>query len=398
VAKEPEPKVEEAPKVEAPAPKPKPKPKPKRSASKEAEYKAAQAAAKALKEATRLVWTEWAIAEIERLNHDCIVLKMKSTAIEVTAKQAFTQEIWHVDLMKETQGEEPCLRSYTPVSDAAAYTAGNLDIMFKVYPDGKMTSWIAKLDVGDKIPVSNPHPTADLKDYSNGAVFVAGGSAVTVGIQFCLGVLNKYPTAPVNLIMCNRHFPDVLYKDVFDKMCTDFPAFTITHCLSGGKAPSALGKATWLKGRITKEVIEATAYKQAGKLAGSGPIGLLKVASDIWKSTSGLPEATVNLLDAEPLEWAGKKPAPGNCRQCLDTGKTALQVFCLCKVGEGLAAALAAEQREIQAAELAAKKAELEKMVKDTEIMVTLAENEKSLLKEDNVQKNTCCVFAFWTN
>jgi len=51
-------------------------------------------------------------------------------------------------------------RDYTPVSSLEAYRAGQLELLVKIYPTGRLTSTLfANLAVGSKLGVSAPEPT-----------------------------------------------------------------------------------------------------------------------------------------------------------------------------------------------------------------------------------------------
>ncbi|CAL1126347.1 unnamed protein product [Cladocopium goreaui] len=102
----------------------------------------------------------------------------------------FESSIWHIDLAANLgdHGEE-IQRSYTPYSTAEEYKKGILILLIKVYPNGRMSSYLGKMSTGENILVSNPVATVDPADYPEGGIMVAGGSAVVVALQVITAML-----------------------------------------------------------------------------------------------------------------------------------------------------------------------------------------------------------------
>jgi len=106
---------------------------------------------------------------VRNLSHERFVVDLRSTDIELTAKQAFClddegrhlddADVWNVDLMKDDSSmlTDALLRRFTPLSSASAYKAGVMELMFKACPDTEFTSYVANLTIGDPLIVSNPH-------------------------------------------------------------------------------------------------------------------------------------------------------------------------------------------------------------------------------------------------
>merc|ERR1712098_487568 len=106
--------------------------------------------------------------------------------------------------------------------------------MVKIYPDGQMTQYLAKLGAGSRILVSPPYCTREESlEGCRDLVMIAGGSAVTVAIQICQEALRLNPQGVlVDLVMCNHSAEDVLYQDVFDRLLERYPSFRLVHCIS----------------------------------------------------------------------------------------------------------------------------------------------------------------------
>lgn len=229
-------------------------------------------------------FVEWHIDSVAMLNHDCLCIVMKTCDVAALARQPDCGDVWHVDILKEGPFGQELKRSYTPVSSAGEYVQGRLEFMVKVYPDGKMTSYLAGLRPGSIVLVSKPCVTLAPEQY-RGVIMVAGGSAVTVALQVCQAVLKRIgQEAPVRLFLCNRSVDDVLYQDVFECMLLQHLSFSLVHCISDGRIPRVpfgrSGRAIWLAGRITDEILSST--EPHLKCVVSGPVGLCQAALDIW--------------------------------------------------------------------------------------------------------------------
>lgn len=238
---------------------------------------------------------DWTISAVKQENHDCIRMELSCNK----APKNFQCESWHVDLIADIGDlHEEVRRSYTPVSTAADIQKGFLDLMIKVYPDGKLTSYIKTLKAGDTLTVTTPHPTLEAADYAAGLVMVAAGSAVTVALQVCAAVLSK-AAVPVHLFLCNKTAEDVLFQDRFEAMLAAHPTFSVTHCLSQGAPPDSASsqKATWQQGRVSQDLISAA--PQDLKAVISGPRGLCRSAYDAFLKT-GRKEDQINCLDELP--------------------------------------------------------------------------------------------------
>jgi ferredoxin-NADP reductase len=260
---------------------------------------------------------EWQIESVSNLNHNCIVMVFKTTAMDITSCDPNPGGVWHVDLAKEDDNGQELKRAYTPISDFDAYHQGRIDMMIKIYPDGLMTQYLSTLAVGSKMLMSPPIVTEKLEGYHD-LVMIAGGSAVTVAIQICQEQLRCQPQGVwVDLYMCNHAFEDVLYQEYFDKMLAQYAQFRLVHCLSKGGPPEqpAGHSKTMYRGRLTTDVFHENPRPRA-KCIVSGPRGLCRAAVDIWKGF-GMAEDSVHCLDELPEAPVVEEPA----KQASDTEK-----------------------------------------------------------------------------
>lgn len=119
-------------------------------------------------------------------------------------------------------------RKYTPVS----YTDGELELIVKVYPDGRLSSYIGNLAVGDELLVSGP--VGDNIYLGNGEFSCANKSIVTNNILFiCAGtgitpiyaIMNQIANTDTTniytkLLVVNRTEDDIICRDELDQIHT----------------------------------------------------------------------------------------------------------------------------------------------------------------------------------
>eukprot|EP00927_Polykrikos_kofoidii_P059783 TRINITY_DN54919_c0_g1_i1.p1 TRINITY_DN54919_c0_g1~~TRINITY_DN54919_c0_g1_i1.p1 ORF type:complete len:676 (-),score=124.66 TRINITY_DN54919_c0_g1_i1:50-2017(-) len=276
---------------------------------------------------------QWQVIAVSKLNYNNFRLMLVTKEKAFTSAHTFpVKDVWHVDILKET---DDLMRAYTPVSDAADYTRGFLDFMIKVYPDGRMTSWLVTLKVGDTIQISEPCPTADPSMLSTGVFMVAGGSAVTVAIQLIKAVFERHENARAYLLLCNSNYVDIIFADKLAAMQERYPNFSVTHCISAGKLPENLvtGRSKYKIGRVCVEDLEGVDPEILGCV--SGPMGLCQAALNVW-TKSGRKAESFTVLDPLPPASVGGPPVAASCRSCLGLGKTLLDAYCICPKGSRL--------------------------------------------------------------
>eukprot|EP00927_Polykrikos_kofoidii_P052153 TRINITY_DN45938_c0_g1_i1.p1 TRINITY_DN45938_c0_g1~~TRINITY_DN45938_c0_g1_i1.p1 ORF type:complete len:649 (-),score=122.10 TRINITY_DN45938_c0_g1_i1:43-1989(-) len=290
-------------------------------------------------------FSDWQVVAVSKLNYNTIRLVMMSKDKETTSAHPFpVKDVWHVDILKES---DDITRAYTPVSDAEGYSKGMLDFMIKIYPDGRMTSWLATLKLGNTIPISEPCPTADPSMLSGGLFMVAGGSAVTVAMQLMKAVLARFEEVSAYLVLCNTNYADIVFADTLANIQEQYPNFHVTHCVSIGPLPENLvtGRSKYKIGRLSVEDLKSVDPQMLGCV--SGPPGLCRAASKVWKA-SGRTAGTFTFLDSVPDEKSDVPFSTHSCRRCLGLGRTLLDTYCICAKGkqmegEGQSAALLAE-------------------------------------------------------
>ncbi|XP_063679867.1 NADH-cytochrome b5 reductase 1-like [Bolinopsis microptera] len=182
------------------------------------------------------------------------------------------------------------VRPYTPITSDDEF--GYMDLMIKVYKDGKMSTYMDSLSIGDEIKVRGP---CGKIRYLGKGVFeveksrdniiklnckrmgmIAGGSGITPMLQLIRDVVkNRNDNTEMTLLFSNKTENDILCRGALDEMCC--PKFKICHTLSQAPIPKDWCYAT---GRVNKAMIEKYMPPPADDtvILLCGPPGLIKQA------------------------------------------------------------------------------------------------------------------------
>jgi len=266
----------------------------------------------------------WRVEAVRRVNHNCVLLSLSGAGGDCEVG-----EVWHVDVVGNVGDEstgagcpdvyiEPSpassssadavVRSYTPLSSVADYRAGRLELFVKVYPNGRLTPYLAALSSGASLQVSAPVSTLDPAAFT-GVLVVAGGSAVTVALQVCEAVLQRHPKrGKVRLVLCNHSLEDVVFVERLEALLSNYSGFRIVHCVATGPLPprGRKGRAEWFSGRLAAQALGG--IEPHLKAVVSGPPGLCKAAVALLGSLGlGGGEAPL-VLDDIPGEGVAGAP------------------------------------------------------------------------------------------
>lgn len=166
-------------------------------------------------------------------------------------------------LMKGVDGPldaegKPVIRPYTPVSTNAML--GKFELMVKVYPDGKMSQHLDKLEVGQSVHFKHVGGNVKIQYPFNNKPeigMIVGGTGITPMIQALHAILGtKGDACKVSMLYGSKTSKEILATETLDAWaasCSD--RFKVTHVLSDEPADSSSW--TGARGFITRELIEA---------------------------------------------------------------------------------------------------------------------------------------------
>lgn len=182
----------------------------------------------------------------------------------------------HVAIKADIDGESVS-RSYTPVSNNA--DVGILELVIKVYPDGKLTSkYLAGLEVGDEVLFRGPkgamryHP-----DLCKRIGMIAGGTGITPMFQLIRAICeDDRDLTKVSLIYANRSEGDILLRKELDTFARRYPKnFEVYYMLDQPPADWKYGS-----GYVTKELMaeKLPAASADTKIMLCGPPGMVNAS------------------------------------------------------------------------------------------------------------------------
>jgi len=150
---------------------------------------------------------------------------------------------------KEDGTRRPVIRPYTP----SHVTAGFLEMVVKVYPEGKMSKHIGDLKVGETLDFKGPIMKLAITPNEFESVgLVAGGTGITPMLQVAERILeDPLDKTKVTLVFANVSESDILLKPKIDEMALKHPdQFSVTYVLD--KPPADWSGSS---GYITKELL-----------------------------------------------------------------------------------------------------------------------------------------------
>ncbi|CUA75036.1 hypothetical protein RSOLAG22IIIB_01674 [Rhizoctonia solani] len=186
---------------------------------------------------------DFPLKEVIRYNHN--TAKFVFALPEGSASLLPVASAIYVKGPDDNEGK-PVVRPYTPVS--APHTPGELALVIKRYPDGKLSSHIHAMDIGQTIKIKGPIPKlAWVANQFDQVGMIAGGS----GMRHSLAQPNE--TTKFKLIFGNVTPADILIGEELDEMASKSNGrFELRHIIS---RPDE----TWTgaKGRIDAKVIKS---------------------------------------------------------------------------------------------------------------------------------------------
>ncbi|ERN04504.1 NADH-cytochrome b5 reductase-like protein isoform X1 [Amborella trichopoda] len=131
---------------------------------------------------------------------------------------------------KDSEGKTKyVIRPYTPISDPDS--KGYFDLMVKVYPEGKMSQYLASLKPGDVVEVKGPieklryHPNMKKR-----IGMIAGGTGITPMLQVIEAILkNPDDNTQISLLYANISPDDILLKEKLDMLSANHPNLKIFY-------------------------------------------------------------------------------------------------------------------------------------------------------------------------
>lgn len=153
---------------------------------------------------------------------------------ELPEKTSLGLQIGQHILIKGILDNKVVLRPYTPISDINS--TGMFELMIKLYPKGKMSSIISKLNVGDEIEIRGPYGSFKYQTNSfKRLVLLAAGTGIAPMFQLIQHILkNEEELTRLHLLYSSKSFKDILLREELHEL-QSYWNFTVFHYLSEEK-------------------------------------------------------------------------------------------------------------------------------------------------------------------
>lgn len=137
----------------------------------------------------------------------------------------------HIQIQAEIDGKN-VMHSYTPTS-LDQDSKGFFELLIKVYPNGKLSTFIDNLKLGEKIKVKGPKGFYNYKpNMLNHICMVAGGTGITPMYQIIKSILtNPIDKTNITLLYGSQTEDDILLRAELDEFASKFDNFNVIHFL-----------------------------------------------------------------------------------------------------------------------------------------------------------------------
>lgn len=175
--------------------------------------------------------------------------------------------------MKTAPGEPPLFRQF---SIASSPTSKMLEFCIKILPEGKFTSKLDKMNVGDVLGVIGPFGHFAY-DGGNNCAFVAAGTGVAPIISMLRSINERKADGNFTFVYSNKTEQMILYYKELKALTASNPAIRIIFTLTQETPENWKGE----KGRINHGMIERHIHDAGAKSwFFCGPLEFVKTIKD----------------------------------------------------------------------------------------------------------------------
>ncbi|KAJ5673277.1 Cytochrome b5 [Penicillium longicatenatum] len=200
----------------------------------------------------------------------------------------------HIALRANINGESVS-RSYTPVSNNT--DLGRIELLVKVYPQGKMTKHLESMKIGDMIEIRGPKGAMQYTtSYAKHIGMIAGGTGITPMYQLIRAICDEETdSTQISLLYANNTEEDILLRQELDAFAKKYPnKFQVQYVLSQA-AEGWKGH----RGFVSQDLIQKylAPADQSNKMLLCGPPPMINAMKKVlvglgWKEPGVLSKAT----------------------------------------------------------------------------------------------------------
>ncbi|KAJ5825925.1 Cytochrome b5 [Penicillium riverlandense] len=138
----------------------------------------------------------------------------------------------HIALRANINGQSVS-RSYTPVSNNT--DLGRIELLVKIYPQGKMTKHLEQMQIGDSVEIRGPKGAMQYTpSYAKHVGMIAGGTGITPMFQLIRVICDdESDPTQIDLLYANNTEEDILLRQELDDFALRCPhKFRVQYVLS----------------------------------------------------------------------------------------------------------------------------------------------------------------------
>eukprot|EP00667_Euglena_gracilis_P013563 EG_transcript_14001 len=221
-------------------------------------------------------------------------------------------------------------RYYTPVNPIGS--KGYIDLMVKLYPNGKMTPLLWSLKPGDKISFSYWQKEQWRAHRYDTIGMLAGGVGITPMLQIIREVVtNPYDRTKIKLLFVNKTEDDIVLREELDRLVLEYPETLEVHYLLTRPSKSWMGPSGAVCPKVIAKFMPPPGPRT--KLFVCGPHGFYHTLCGVgrstinhWTQTNTRIQPGINMLGhaagscfstpAPPLRWQSSEDGVGRAPVC----------------------------------------------------------------------------------
>lgn len=178
-------------------------------------------------------WRALKLTEKEKLTHNTYRFRFEFPDKSQTAGLSVASCLLTKAMIQSPGDEKPkaVIRPYTPTS--APDAQGYMDLVIKVYPQGKMSKYFGDMKVGQTMDFKGPLPKYPYQPNAKKQIgMVAGGTGITPMLQVVDAILaNPADNTQVTLVYANVSESDIILKDKIDALAAKHPNFKVYYLI-----------------------------------------------------------------------------------------------------------------------------------------------------------------------
>ncbi|XP_058074528.1 NADH-cytochrome b5 reductase-like protein [Magnolia sinica] len=175
-------------------------------------------------------WIEFELQDTARVSHNTKLFRFSFDPSAKLGLDIASCLLTRAPLGNDAEGKTKyVIRPYTPISDPDS--KGYFDLLIKVYPDGKMSQYLASLKPGDVVEVKGPIEKLRYSpNMKKNIGMIAGGTGITPMLQIIEAILkNPDDVTQVSLLYANISPDDILLKEKLDMLAASHPNLKIFY-------------------------------------------------------------------------------------------------------------------------------------------------------------------------